>query len=411
MNIIVNKIAACMAVCMFLLCGCLGQQQRHGEFKSGPQLSQSYQQNALATATIPEAIKLEVMVPVFDPGLSKDGENYEKDGVWPELRRAEANRFSYKMKQALDNSQAFGAVRVVPNSTVAGDLYVLGKIKESNGVDLAFELHVVDVSGKKWLKKTFRHTVPDGFYKNRRNTGKDPYDPLFQEAVAAIIAKLQAHKQADLKNLQDITRLRFAASFNQAEFLEYLKINGDRFSVVSKPADHDPAMQRIETIRVREQLFMDNFQQSYMSFAEQMDESYLKWQEASFGEQQAHSKARTKSFLQAVSGAVLLGLSVVAAVQSADSGGSTGLATAATVGGIAGAWMLSSSFKSKEEAKLHKDAIDELGESLDLELAPKVVSFAEETVELTGNVQEQFMQWREFLQRIYAKEAIPNTQL
>ncbi|SMN10972.1 hypothetical protein SPBRAN_1187 [uncultured Candidatus Thioglobus sp.] len=351
------------------------------------------------------------MIPVFDPGLSEDSANYEEDGVWPELRRAEANRFSYKMKQALDSSRAFGAVRIVPDSTASGDLYVLGKIEKSNGVKLALKLRVVDISGKKWLEKTFRYTVPDGFYKNRRNAGKDPYDPLFQEAVAAIIAKLQTRSHADLRDLQDITRLRFAASFNQSEFLEYLKINGDRFSIVSKPADDDPALQRIAAIRVREQLFMDNFQQNYMSFAEQMDESYLKWQEASFTEQKLSAKARKKSFMQAVGGALLLGLSVAAAVQSEDSSNPNVVLATAAIGGVAGAWMLSNSFKSREEAKLHKEAIDELGESLDLELGPQVISFAEETVELTGNVQQQFMQWREFLQRIYAQEAVPNTQL
>ena len=73
--------------------------------------------------------------------------------------------------------------------------------------------------------------------------------------------------------------------------------------------------------------------------------------------------------------------------------------------------MLSSSFKSREEANLHKDAIEELGESINLDLAPQVVSFEEETVELTGNIQEQFTQWREFLKRIYEQEVTPGMML
>ena len=81
------------------------------------------------------------------------------------------------------------------------------------------------------------------------------------------------------------------------------------------------------------------------------------------------------------------------------------------MGGIGGVYLLSSGFKSKEEAKLHQDAINEIGESINIELAPQVVSFENETVELTGNVQQQFAQWREFLNRIYQQETTPNTAL
>jgi hypothetical protein len=366
--------------------------------------------------TVPMGPKLEVVIPVFDPGLSDNAENYEEEGIWPELRRAEANRFAYKLKQALDNSNAFSAVRVTPDETASGDLYVLGKIEESDGEDVKFKLNVIDISGKEWLDKSFKHEVQESFYKNYRSSGNDPYDPVFKEAADEIIDALKKRSYSELDNLKYIADLRFGASFNDTVFMEYLNTEDNYIKLVSKPSDSDPMLQRVMAIRVREQLFVDSLQQNYASFSNNMDESYMKWQEASFTEKQLREKAQTKSVLKAIGGVLLIGLAVAAAASSSNNSNSYGtpdptLASAAVAGGVAGAWMLSSSFKSKEEANLHKEAIEELGESINLDLAPQVVTFEEETVELTGNIQEQFTQWREFLKHIYEQEATPGMML
>ena len=57
------------------------------------------------------------------------------------------------------------------------------------------------------------------------------------------------------------------------------------------------------------------------------------------------------------------------------------------------------------------DALAELGESIDMELAPQVIEFEKKTVELTGTAREQFAQWRAFLKKIYAQESVPDVQL
>ena len=64
-----------------------------------------------------------------------------------------------------------------------------------------------------------------------------------------------------------------------------------------------------------------------------------------------------------------------------------------------------------KKRKVHRDAINELGKSLDAEMSSKVVQLDEETVELKGSAKEQFSQWREFLKRMYGKEKTPDTQL
>jgi hypothetical protein len=379
-----------------------------GSLKTGPQLASAQEQNK----EIPyQGVKLDVIIPVFSPGLSDSAAEYEEEGIWPELRRAEANRFAYKLKTALDESGKFGAVRVAPNSTASGDLFAVGEIIESNGQELEFSLRVVDASGKQWLNETIDHEVGEGFYKNPRNDGKDPYDPAFDKAAQAIIEALLKQKQSELAQLQNINDLRFAASFNEQAFNEYLDTSGQQIKLVSMPSDADPLFERVKSIQVREQLFVDNLQQNYSAFSQQMDDSYLAWQEASATEMQLRKEAKTKSIWKMIGGAVLIGAAVAAATSGSSNDPRFGRDLATVAGGIGGAVLISSGFKSREEAKFHQEALNELGESVNLEMAPQVMTYEEESVELTGDIDEQFRQWRAFLNRMYQLEATPDVQL
>ncbi len=409
-----KKIIACLLIYSQFLVGCMTTGGQSNVIKTGPELSSTYEAKAVEIAY--QGTKLDVIIPVFDPGLTGNEKSYKEEGIWPELRRAEANRFAYKLKQALDNTNVFGAVRVTPDKTASGDLYVLGKIIKSDGEDVKFDLNVIDISGKEWLDDTFNHEVQESFYENYRNNGKDPYEPIFIEAANDIVKVLKRRSNSELDNLKYIADLRFGASFNDVAFMEYMNTEGHYIKLISKPSDNDPMLQRVMAIRVREQLFVDSLQQNYTSFSQNMDDSYLRWQEASFTEKRLGEDAEMDGVIKTIGGVLLIGLAIVAAVSSGNNSNSYGtpdplLSTAAVASGIAGAWMLSNSFKSHDEAEFHKAAIDELGESMNMELAPQVISFENETVELTGNIQEQFSQWRAFLKRIYEQEMTPTTEL
>lgn len=401
-----KKLLAYALIFSHFLAGCVttGSQRT-----VGPKSSSSYEEKVTDTVSI--APKLDVIIPVFDPGLSEDTSNYEDDGIWPELRRAEANRFAYKLKQALDDSHEFGAVRVTPDETASGDLYVLGKIEESDGQNVKFELAVMDISNKKWLNKSFKHEVQESFYQNNRNDGEDPYDPVFEEASAQIIDALKKRSASELDNLKYIANLQFGASFNDAAFMEYMNTKGRYIKLVSKPSDNDPLFERVMAIRVREQLFVDSLQQNYVSFSQNMDESYLTWQEASFTEKQLRHEAKQEGIYKAVGGVLLIALAIAAGASGDSNDSNIALDTAAVAGGIGGAMLIASGYKSIKEAEIHQSAINELGESVNLELEAQVISFEDETVELTGNIQQQFVQWRAFLKRIYEQESTPNLEL
>jgi hypothetical protein len=358
--------------------------------------------------------KLDIVVPIFDPGLPEADKEYETKGVWPELRRAEAIRFAQKMKLALEDTGVFGAVRVTPDKTATGDLYVMGKIEESNGEDVQIEIQVYDISGNRWLYDTFDHEITETFHKNVRNDGKDPYDPMFEKAAKSIVEELSFHQTADLENTKQITDLRFGANFIEEAFAEHLELKDGAYKLASFPSDDDPMLIRTKSIRVRDQLFVDGLQDSYRFFSEQMNDSYYIWQEQSLMELEAKREAEMEAAGEAAAGVLLIGLAVLAAAAGAKSnnyGTQTAGMTGAVLGGVAGAKFLTDSFQTREESKVHSDALEELGQSMNSDLAPKVVAFEEQNVELTGTAKEQFAQWRSFLKKIYLQEMTPEKQL
>lgn len=415
-NMSVYSLCAC-----FILTGCVtnsnvgsggGASGASGP-NVGPQLSSLFDPDGPAVVD-PAKPRLDVVVPVFDPGLSDAGRNYEEEGVWPELRRAEANRFAVKLKEALEKTGAFGAVRVTPDRSATGDLYVLGTIVESNGEDVEIQVEVVDVSGRAWFVRTFDHEVDSGFHKNTRNDGLDPYDPVFEEAANRVAHELDDYSIAELDNLGRLTELRFGSNFAEDAFAEHLETKRNTVALRSFPSDSDPMLERTRAVRVRDQLFVDGLQDHYRGFSAEMQESYLIWQEQSLFEIQARRDANEEAIGEAALGVLAIGLGVLAIIAGANSdsvAGQTAGVTGGVVAGTLGATLLSSSFQTSKEAKVHREALAELGESIDIDLAPRVVAFNEKTVELTGTAKEQFAQWRAFLQRVFEEERTPNVQL
>ncbi len=377
--------------------------------------------------------RLDIIIPVFDPGIEptetkhvsdslvdSEGRDNQEAGtaalavVWPELRRAEANRFAVKLKAAIEATGAFGAVRVTPDSNATGDLYVMGRITESDGEDVEIELRVVDISGDQWFEKSFDHTVEEKFHDNLRNKGKDPYDPVFQEAAQYLADQLKSHSASELSDLSKLADLRFGASFSEQAFAKHLRFSGDRVALTSLPSDEDPMLKRTRAIRVRDQLFVDGLQENYSVFSDKMQDAYAVWQKQSLTEIVAERDAKMEAAGQAAVGVLLIGAAILAAAAGGNSnnyGTQNAAAAGAIYAGVAGAVVLGKSFQTSKEAKVHRDALQELGETIEIDLAPQVVEFEKETVKLTGNAKEQFAQWRDFLKKVYEHESTPNKKL
>ncbi|MEP3248359.1 MAG: hypothetical protein ABJN40_21875 [Sneathiella sp.] len=405
-----KKSVVWIVCCCFTLASCVtpGTSAR-----VGPQFSSEMVQKAKKQAIIAQT-KLDVIIPVFDPGIPTEADEIKENGIWPELRRAEANRFALKLKEELEKTGQFGAVRVTPDANATGDVYLIGKIVESNGADVEFDLQVYDITGKQWYAEEYEHEVPEGFHKNLRNKGKDPYQPAFKQAADDLVAVLKKTDNSNLALLQNVTEMRFGAHFSEEAFSEHLKKEGNTYKLVSLPSDDDPMLSRTRSIRIRDQLYVDNLQSHYEEFNNKMATSYATWQEQSqvevLAKREADQAATTKAVLGVLAIVAAVGLAA-ASGNSGNSGRSTAAGAGAVVAGVGGAALLASSFRTSEESKFHRETLDELGESININLAPQVVDFENKTKELTGDAAKQFAEWRTFLKEIYLQEKTPEKQL
>jgi len=71
---------------------------------------------------------------------------------------------------------------------------------------------------------------------------------------------------------------------------------------------------------------------------------------------------------------------------------------------VGGAYVIKTGFDKGSEAVIHRDAIEELGDSFAAESKPLVVDVEGETHKLTGSAEVQYVKWRALLKQIYAAE-------
>ena len=123
---------------------------------------------------IASARPLTVIVPVFDRNLPDDPDDYEKKGIWPELRNTESKLFALSTRDALAKTRQFEAVRVTPNDYAIGELYVLGRIEKSTSEEIELVVSVVDITGGRWMKdRRFEYRFREYDLTSPRGAGDD----------------------------------------------------------------------------------------------------------------------------------------------------------------------------------------------------------------------------------------------
>ena len=159
-------------------------------------------------------------------------------------------------------------------------------------------------------------------------------------------------------------------------------------------------LDRVRTIRERDQMFIDTLQDYYVTFDQQMDGPYQEWRKLSYEEAMALKELKAESTRRMITG----GLAILAGIAGASQGDSTMTRTAGNVAIIGGGYLLKSGLEKRNEAQIHVEALEELGMSLEAEITPQVIELDDRTVMLSGNVEDQYAQWREVLAEIYRTE-------
>lgn len=354
-----------------------------------------------ATQEIPEDRLLDVSIEIFDPGVPDPTEVSVKkmDSIYPDVRRSEARYVPIQLKETLQSTGYWGAVRVVPGGASSAEITVTGVLIKSTGKDLAAEIQVTDVSGKKWLEKKYKQEANPFVYLDEKQGHLDPFQGFYAAIANDMLERLKKLEPDELRELRSISELRFASQLAPADYAEYLELNRKgRYEVQRLPADDDPMMMRVAQIRERDYMFVDTLNEHYSEFCVSMEEPYDNWRSFSYEEQVALAELRRQARIRKIVGALAI-LGAVAATPG--SGLESAARDAALIGGIAA---IQSGMAKGKEAKIHAEALRELANSFGMDVAPMVVEIEGETVRLTGTREEQYTAWRELLGQIYAAE-------
>lgn len=365
-----------------------------------------YTQAVQDTGYIPENELLDVGVGIFHPGVEES--DPEKEGVYPEVRNAEARFMPYKLMETLQKTGNWGVVRVIPDRQSEMDLWVDAEILKSDGESLELEVQVTDATGTIWYTKKYKELASKYAYDIRRVDSKEPFQGIYNQIANDMMAFRKQLNSSEILKIRATTELKFAKRFSPEAFADHIEEDGKGHYTINRlPADDDPLMQRIRRIRERDYMFVDTLQDYYGSFVDKMEEPYLSWRSESYFETMALKETRRSANAKLIGGIA----AVVAGVLGAASNSQLGRA-AGYVGMGAGAYMVKEGLGEREEAKMHAEALKELGASLNAEVQPHTITLEDRTITLSGTVDDQYGQWRAILRDIYQTEtgqALPVT--
>jgi len=364
-----------------------------------------YVEAVLPTGEIPEEQRLDVAIDLLSPSIDEhDRETLQEEGIQPSVRKAEARYIPIHLRNTLQSTGQWGAVRVVPGGVAWAGLNVVGKIEKSNGKDLKIRIKAWDATGREWLDEDYRGRARLLSYASETVDGLDPFQSLYNEIANDLVKARGKRKKRDLVRIQEVAELRFAAEFAPDTFGPYLESDRKgRYTVARLPSPDDPMMLRLELIRERDDMFVDTLNEYYSDFYARMDKPYDDWRANSYTEQAAYDAINQKKWAKWIGG----GLAIVGAIFApGDRRGADGDIRDIAV--IAGAAAIQSGIKDSADSKIHKAALEELAESFGADVSGLVVDVDGRIVQLKGSAEEQFQQWRALLREIaFADVALP----
>lgn len=140
---------------------------------------------------------------------------------------------------------------------------------------------------------------------------------------------------------------------------------------------------------------------------------YDAWRERCYGRQLIAEKLGRRAFGEKFLGAGIIigGMVAAAAIEAAadDYDGNYGVHDAAAdvveeMAFHAGGAVIQEGTGRSAEARMHRETIRELSESLDMHFAPLLVMFDGEVTRLNGTMEAQYAGWRELLWKIFMSE-------
>jgi hypothetical protein len=345
---------------------------------------------------------LNVSIKVFDPGELPENVD-ERHGLSPEIREAEARFIPVHLKYSMQRTGYWGAVRIVPDDDNGAEVLVRGKIEFSDGESLVLTVEALDSRNVLWFRKTYAETALLNEHLATEPEKEDTFQDLFNN-IANDLAEYRNRLNPDeIEEIQRIAELRYGQEMAPDVYGQYLFYDdNNRLHIVHLPAENDPMMERIRSVRSRDEMLIDAINGYYEAYYLDLWEPYANWRKfrseevATMREIERDALRRKVIGVAAIIGAIAIGTS-----SDNDSAASETLQQVMVAGG---AYSIYTGMQKSQEVVINKEVIEELGVSFTSEAEPLVVEVEGETIRLTGSAEEQYAKWREILKQIYARE-------
>jgi hypothetical protein len=353
----------------------------------------------LPKTDIPEDRLVDVAIELFSPGVSDSPPSpLLQKGIRAAVRKSEARYLPIHLRNTLQSTGQWGAVRVVPGGAEWAELLVTGTIEKSNGKDLEVRIMARDAAGREWLERHYEQRADTTAYaKDRPIDGRDAFQALYNRVANDLVRARDKRKPRELAEVREVARLRFAAAMAPDPYAAYLVTRKGRARVERLPAADDPIIARISAIRERDHMLVDTLNEYYADFYARMDKPYDDWRAYSYAEQLALDSIQRASLLKKILG----GAAVLGGILLDPRSDRAGVKDVLILGGIAA---IQSGFEEAKEGGIHKAALTELADSFEGEVTPLLVDVDGKVVQLSGSAEAQFAKWRQLLQDIAATD-------
>ena len=347
---------------------------------------------------------LDVGIHLFSPGLPEGDEtSLEEDGIYADVRKSEARFIPFHLKNTLIDSGHWGAVSVLPSGAQVQDVNVFGEIALSNGRAMVVSIRVVDASGRVWRDTRYKQIADELAYGPERLEPVDPLQSIYNRVANDMLESRDKLDEEELRAIHEVSRLRFAVDVAPQAYGDYLsQSKNGRYRIQRLPADNDPMIMRLESIRQRDDAFVDTLNEHYADFYDRMAYPYGEWRRISYDEEMQLRAIRKEARMQKIMGGLLI-LGGLAA-----DGSSTAARVARDAAVIGGGIVLKNGFDKGKQTKIHVAALNELAASFDAEMAPLLVEVDGQVLRLEGSAESQYAEWRRLVSEILESEmALP----
>ncbi len=345
-------------------------------------------ENSLSEPT-PENELLDIGVQPFDPGLDRKWAFARaQERVQPEVRQAEATFLAVHLMRTLQSTERFGLVRMVPANTLTADLMVSGKIRYSTGRRLEIEITVVDATGRRWFKKSYKASAEAFSYAIRFQGTSEPFQRLYDQIAFDLIQEQKRFKKEYLSELRDVAELRYAAQLVPGVFGGYLTVGRkDRVQLERLPSRDDPMIARIRQVQAHNEFFLDLLTDRFQSFYDEMDETYDEYRASSYDVE----------------------TELIDAIRHYHANARPRMSDRGDFGSF-DMWKARRAAYYRRRAAAQARYLDDIALNFSSVVEPMVIELNGETLRLEGSIEDQYDQWQEMLERIFENETgIPAT--